>query len=310
MADDNELTYKIVHTSGLTIDDNVSLGYRYRDEEAFRSDEVESWLFYTRADSFSSVCSWPTFINGLWQSPAGRIYVTSADGELVIGEIDRDKRVYKLISQEDAGCALTSIWGLDDQHVYAFGGAPDRPGKIRFFDGKTWTKLPDAPAWLLHMHGCAPDCIYGVGQKTVFRWDGHAWHQTGLRAASSLASVWVQEPDEIYVTDQGGVLFDGSSSGFVERARWNGPLDGVAKFAGELWLGGEQAGLLKLDGKTNKIEVIKPKVLTRAIEARKELLIAAEDRVVYSADGESFRSVGSGAFPKFCAKRPFRAGPA
>jgi hypothetical protein len=309
---DQDLKHVYWHVSGFTVEECTAIGYRYASEDAIRDDQVESWLLYftkvtEETTKTSSATAWNGLFNGVWRSASGRIYVTGADGEVVVGEITTrsGKRAFDRLVEQELDCALTGIWGLDDQHVWAYGGAPDRPGKIRFFDGKTWNKLPDAPAWILHMHGCAPDCVYGVGQKTLFRWDGKDWHETGLRAAVSLASVWVASPDEIYVTDVGGVLFEGSADGFIERARWEGPLDGVAKWKGELWLGGEEAGLLKLDGKSNKIEAFKPKVFTRAIEARKHMLIAAENRIVISQDGQEFYSVGKNALLEIAQNTPF-----
>lgn len=301
------LKYTIRHASGRTDADTVALGYRYRDEAAIREDEVESWVFFTRTDGLSSAASFATYVNGLWCSKAGLAYLTTADGEVLCARIDRASAAdrYVEVRRDTLDVALTGIWGLDDQHVYSFGGAPDRPGKIRFFDGRSWSALPDAPAWVLHMHGCAPDCVYAVGQKTVFRWDGKAWHETGLRAALSLASVWVENPDEIYVTDAGGTLFEGSSSGFITRAQWSGPLDGVAKWQGEIWLGGQKAGLLKVVATTNRIEAVKPNVFTAALDAREYLVIAADEMVVFSKDGKSFWQVGRGSFEKFCRDRPF-----
>lgn len=299
-----EYKYVVWHASGLNDDTTVGIGYRYIDESAIRDDEVESWLLQTHQDgSFGAPRGWGTYINGVWRSASGRIFMSIADGSVLTATLSGNQ--FNELANVELDVALTGIWGLDDQHVYAYGGAPDRPGKIRFYDGATWTKLPDAPDWILHMHGCAPDCIYGVGQKTVFRWDGQRWHETNLRANVSLAAVWVENPDEIYATDVGGTLFDGSSSGFVERARWEGPLDGVAKFKGTVWLGGVETGLLKLDGKTNKIESVKPKILTRGIEARETLIIAAGNRFVFSTDGQSFYSVGADAFERIVKPLPF-----
>ena len=155
------------------------------------------------------------------------------------------------------------------------------------------------------MHGCAPDCIYGVGQKSVYRWDGNAWSETALRASSSLSCIWVESPDELYATDMGGVLFEGSADGWIRRAEWNGELHGVAKFKGKVWIGGSDAGLLRLDGQSNQIEAFKPKIETRYFEARGELLIPAPDRIVQSEDGDKFISFGKGVAKDINAGYPF-----
>jgi hypothetical protein len=137
------------------------------------------------------------------------------------------------------------------------------------------------------MHGCAPDCIYAAAQGAVYLWNGKTWRQV-LGAQQVFAGVWAATPDEIYAVGRSGLLFDGSANGFVERARWNGPLIGVAKWRDELWLGGEEAGLLKLAPRSREIQVVKPNIKARHLDARDSLLMSMDSQAIASVDGKTF----------------------
>jgi hypothetical protein len=303
---DSEFQYHYALVSGRTVDDSIAVGYKFRDQADFRGGNVQSWAFYFTANEDSTQVNtpgrWPGYVSGVWLSDSGRVYVALAHGELAIYD---GVRTFNELSSENVPTALSGIWGLDDQHVYAYGGSPGESGQVFFYDGKRWKKLPEAPEWLLHVHGCAPDCVYGIGTRSAYRWDGKQWHPTALRATLSLACVWVESPDEIWATDGGGVLFEGSADGWSERARSDAPLVGVARWQGDVWLGGESAGLLRLKGKSKKIEVVKPNIPTRYFESREQLLIANPEHIIFSATGKRFEAFAEDLFQEITEDKPF-----
>jgi hypothetical protein len=294
------------HVSGVSEAQAGALLYRYRDEADFRSAQIQSWLLYFKdageATTTIAAGHWDTYVSGIWVSDSGRLYASLAQG--AIGIYDGVKS-FNQVSMEKVGSALTGVWGLDDKHVWAYGGSSIHGGFVYFWNGKVWKELPRPPAWILRIHGCAPDCVYGVGATSAYLWNGKKWSETALRASLSLSCIWVESPDELYATDEGGVLFEGSADGWIQRAEWDGPLVGVAKFKKKVWIGGGDAGLLRLNGKTKKIESIKPKVATRYFEARDELLIPAMNRVVGSKDGDQFAGYGQNAIADLIEKKPY-----
>lgn len=297
---DTEYIQRFDHFSGFSGDRGAFAGYRYESEAGFRAGEVESYVFSFAGDEVASRTWNHAPLSGLYYTDSDRIYVASSDGT-----VDQHKDIEKgAIRSDKLGLAMPALFALDDQHVYAYGGAPGK-GRVFFFDGKKWSELPPPPAWLIHMHGCAPDCIYAAAQGAVYLWNGKTWRQV-LGAEQVFASVWVVSPDEVYAAGRSGLLFDGSADGFVERARWEGPLVGVAKWKGDLWLGGEDAGLLKLSAKARKIKVVKPNIKARYLDARESLLMVDEEDAVVSEDGKAFLgTLGTEGFEEITHNRLF-----
>jgi hypothetical protein len=301
------LHYRYVSISGRDRMSAGALGYRYRDEADFRSAKLESWLLYFKPAEPDSTATylagkWDTYVSGIWVSDSGRLYAALAQGALGIYD---GVQSFNQVSMEKVSSALTGIWGLDDKHVFAYGGSPVHGGFVYFWNGKAWKELPRPPAWLVSMHGCAPDCVYGLGAASAYRWNGKTWSETALRAALSLSAIWVERPDELYATDEGGVLFEGSADGWIRRAEWEGPLSGVAKFKAQVWVGGNDQGLLRLDAKSNKIESFKPNIAARTFEAREQLLIPLAERISFSDDGQRFRSFGLDGLKDLASKKPY-----
>ncbi len=298
MTDTSNYIHRFDHASGMSLAKGVVVGYRYESEAGYRGGEVESWLLRLR--DLGLILRWNTPVSGVWYSPSGRIYVALNNGDVATIESEESTKESRL---DSLGVAMPGLFGLDDQHVYAYGGSPEQ-GKVFAFDGSTWSQLPDPPDWPLHLHGCAPDCLYAAARDGVLGWNGTDWRKV-LGAPQVFAGIWVESPDEVYACGRGGLLFDGSADGWVERARWDGPLVGVARFQDALWLGGEEKGLLRLPGKDQAIECVKPKVPARYLDAREQLLMATDEIVVATADGQQFTGRGRGHLQQWLKDYPF-----
>ena len=61
----------------------------------------------------------------------------------------------------------------------------------------------------------------------------------------------------------------------------------VAKFAGRLWVAGQDAGLLELAGE--ELRVVKDTFAPHRLDVRENLLITAADVAAATSDGERFR---------------------
>jgi len=70
----------------------------------------------------------------------------------------------------------------------------------------------------------------------------------------------------------------------------------VASWKGSIWVAGSDAGLLRLVGKKNRLEVVKPNIDASALDARQDLLIACPGKVSGTSDGKNFESMGDESF--------------
>jgi hypothetical protein len=109
------------------------------------------------------------------------------------------------------------------------------------------------------------------------------------------------------VSSAAGSVLEGSARGWGkigEGPGLPGPLQCVAKFKDELWVGAGRFGLAKRQGKTGQIDVAKPKVLAVSFDVRQDLVIATKDYIAGSQAGTSFTGTGNGWLLKNLANEP------
>ena len=72
----------------------------------------------------------------------------------------------------------------------------------------------------------------------------------------------------------------------------------VAKWNGELYVGGGPLGLFRRIGNTNQLDHIKPNVKAVGFDAREHLVITAENAIIGTHDGQTFRGAGINSLAK------------
>ena len=242
---------------------------------------------------------WPNILPALWRAlPSGRVYVPDASqGSVhvyddIMGSDPSKIRVVQL------GFAPEGIWGLDEQHIYAWGirqaGPGDQLPHLARFDGQQWQEMPNPGFYITKLHGLAPDLIYAAGRGGMARWDGRQWNVLPMPTGEILSDVFVATPDEIYATGYNGSLLEGTANRFSVITRTVDdrlPYACVAKFADELFVGGGSLGLFRRVGKTEQLEHIKPNIHATHFEVRDNALtITVPSKVIGTFDGQGFRS--------------------
>jgi hypothetical protein len=298
---------RYLSASGVSYADCVFIGRRWRDEYGTNLSDSDFWIVVTRPEPPVDVVTrnrWgptPAWLLALWRAiPSGIVYVcdTMQPAMLVYDDVNdnaRPPRTYEL------DFAPEGVWGLDDQHVYAWGTGKDASNALEYpiarWDGNDWRRMPSPGFAVTNMHGIAPDLIYACGWRGgMARWDGRAWNVLPMPTGEVFSDVYVEGPDEMYATGNNGSLLEGSASGWGLIARTiddRFPYTCVRKFAGELWVGGGKLGLFRRKGKTNELENFKPKITATAMESRSSLIITCENKIAGTSDGQSFRSTAN-----------------
>jgi hypothetical protein len=156
------------------------------------------------------------------------------------------------------------------------------------WDGAAWHPM-ESPGDVVGVHGIAPKHGYAVGAGgLIARWDGQKWAQLPSPTTSVLASVFVAGPDEIYAVGTGtkGVFLEGSAHGWAQVCTGPGPLYGVAKFRGDVWVGAAVHGLMKRQ--KNDLVTVKPNIPASVLDARVNLLISSQTMIAETKDGKNF----------------------
>ena len=240
----------------------------------------------------------PNITPALWRAlPSGRVYALDASQGSVhvydeIGSSDPSK-----IRLVPMGFAGEGIWGLDEQHIYAWGIRQVGPGNqaphLASFDGHEWREMPNPGFYITKLHGLAPDLIYAAGRDGMARWDGRQWNLLPMPTGEILSDVFVAAPDEIYATGYNGSLLEGTANGFSVITRTIDdrlPYTCVIKFADELFVGGGSLGLFRRVGLTDELELYKPKVMATSFEARAgSLVITTPFAICGTNDGQDFQ---------------------
>ncbi|HZN91610.1 MAG TPA: hypothetical protein VFB81_02865 [Myxococcales bacterium] len=296
--------YEYLSASGAAFDNCLLLGYRTLAGFPFSPFEMESWVIHYKDEQLPDGTYRITYeygdarwLTGLWRSLAGPVYVSDAEGLVRICR-DYNKpgpeawEIVKLDSQ------LFGIWGLSDSNVWTWGRA-DKDDRMFRYDGKAWTPMP-SPGHVSTVHGLAPDLLYAVGYDGLMaRWDGQKWTPISVEVDSNFTGLFVAGPDELYATTEAGELWEGTSHGWSKRATGPGALLDVAKYRDEIWVAAGEEGLLKLKGRTNELECIKPNVHAKSFDVRGNLVITTKELIVGSADGVKFTGRGRDLLRKF-----------
>ncbi|ARN20663.1 hypothetical protein [Piscinibacter gummiphilus] len=181
----------------------------------------------------------------LWQSPAGKLWVASADGN--VGTTAKVRwpaagtgvdfktlsgpkwTATSLPAQRSNGLFpnITALWGTSDDQVFA--GTYD--GDIYRWDGKAWSQDHDGSAAgndsIEAFGGTGANDVYAVGPLgTLLHFDGHGW--TPLRPPGpdngneSLTGVHALPDGTVFISTAGddGRLLHGSRAGFSEFGRY------------------------------------------------------------------------------------------
>lgn len=163
--------------SGTRVDDCVLLADRWDDSFGWSQDMAESWIVQSRGGQLHLLLGQVGWITGVWRSPGGNVYATEnrVQGSqlLISGSTDPIAPQWQRFP---APTGMNGIWGLDDQHIFAWGGRHGQDCVLRW-NGRQWSPMP-SPGEVVGMHGLRPDLIYAVGHGgLIARWDGGRWTQ-------------------------------------------------------------------------------------------------------------------------------------
>ncbi len=305
--DDFGTQYQYVQVSGSSVRDCCILGYRSPIEQPFSVYEQESWVIWSEGDTFHFLVGSTDWLAGLWRVQDGPLYVA-----------DQRNRVLRRCAKVENGQSAkgwemlkldlhpVGVWGLPDGPLFVWGWE-DEKMQLRSFDGKKWKKLP-APATISRLQGTAPDQLWAAGEEGLLaRFDGRGWTEQSVDTEENFTGLAVVSKDEIWATTEGGELFEGSADGWARRARSpkkGEPLLDVASWKGSIWVAGGEAGLLRLVGKKNRLEVVKPNIDGSALDAREDLLIACPGIIAGTPDGKDYDGVGDPTFLENRGSKP------
>ena len=261
------------------------IAYSFDDEVGFQPDAGDSHVVQLTPGRVEVLYGKAGWLTGLWRSETGKVHVTDIGNHIYFNP-DPAPRAAPFQNFPVKG-AMTGVWGLNDDTVFAWGQSGGQPVMYRW-NGGGWDPMDPPPGRVIAMHGIAPDMIYAVGTEgLIARWDGSAWQQVPCPVRTTLSAVFVASEDEMYACGEGKSLLSGSVHGWSEILTHDMALRGVVKWHGDVWLGaGGDLGLCKLDG--NKLVSIKPNIQPLCIDARGSLLITGNGYVVETTDGANF----------------------
>jgi len=271
------------HASGTSIGACHFLALRFDDRHGFKPDSGESWILQKVGGTTHLLRGGLGWYTGLWRSPSGKVHVASSAGEVHVNP-DPEPRAAPWRVDRLAG-TLSGIWGLSDDLVFTWGLRG--PGTVMYrYDGARWEEI-DSPGEVVGMGGLSPKLIYAVGVNgLIARWDGSRWTKAPPVARGVLSDVFVASDDEMYAVGPSKQLLQGSVHGWTEMLEGPGPMFGVVKWRGEVWVGAAEHGLMKLEG--SKLASVKPNIKAEKLDARADLLVSSPGMIAGTADGSAY----------------------
>lgn len=275
------LLYGFGAVSGFTLEDAHFIGARWDPAVEGAADQI---VVRAHPGGYESLISLQS-CSDLWRSPSGAFY--AAAGTRVVWT---SAGVHGAAPWQSFECpAVGGVWGLDDQHVFAFPrGLSTRYGYR--FGGSAWDRF-DAPGVIHRMHGRQADALVAVGSPgLIAQRSGGAWRAQPTDVRGVFLDVHVVSDDEIYAVHDSGQLWEGSMYGWSVRLEGEpGSLRCVTKWQDRVWVGTTDQGLCVLDGA--RLVPIKPNLRPTRMDSRGDLLLSQPEMIVGTADGESFRAI-------------------
>ncbi|WP_224363121.1 hypothetical protein [Hyalangium versicolor] len=289
-----KLAHEFRQASGPSAWDCHFLADRW-DGKGWVEDHAESWVGQVVGGRIFPLLGQVGWLTGLWRSPSGTVYV--AEGSYLRGGVHINRARDPLHPSWEfhaLPCLAMGIWGLSDNLVLAWGPRIDqqKPSLFRW-DGAKWHEW-SSPGSIIAMHGVSPELIYAVGREgLIARWDGSAWHRVPSFTEAVLTGIHVVSQDEMYACGDNGVM-EGSLYGWSEVVDSPGMVVDVVRYQRQIWLAGEDDGLLTLEGPALKEAV--PALHATALDARERLVVTTPELLADTVDGKDFRSIPLEAF--------------
>lgn len=276
--------------SGASSEDCLVVAQRFREAWGVQPPDGESWLVRQTAAQTVTVFFKRGWYTGLWTSPTGAAFLSDANGAVHRLPPGASSEVAGNWVTDSVNATVMGVWGLSDEHVFAWGLAAEARPAVFGWSGRDWRELPPLEERVIAMHGLRADAILAVGEKgLVAIWNGSRWTRMGgVSQEITLGSVHVVSDEEIYAGSPDGALYQGSLHGWTAVYDDGEPVGGLAHWQGELWVGSlADSGLSKLAGR--QLQPVKPALRALSLEARDELLLCTMDAVISTPDGVAFR---------------------
>jgi hypothetical protein len=235
----------------------------------------------------------------MWASPAGSLWVASADGFVgttakfswpnppggveylpMGGAPQWSVAALPRVKQTNLPPNITALWGTSDEdvHVGTYGG------HIYHWDGIAWQQVRDGPGSgneTIRAFGgrSRRDVFAGAADSALLHFDGNAWVQLQLPGApnghETITGIAVMEPSEVLISASGdqGRLIHGSAAALAELGRYDVRLIDMAVLAGRVFFATGD-GVAELSGRN--VSMIKSNFRTATLSSGRDRLFVIE----------------------------------
>ena len=278
-----DFAYELNQASGLDLEACSCVCHRWEAGFPMALDNGESWIVDFHGDDNLVERQVPALFTGLWRSATGVVFAAHRGGRMfrrpALGE------PWSIFQLADS---LYGVWGLSDDHVYAWGLVAGDHAMFHY-DGESWSRMEAPPSSVVSIHGLAPDLLMAVGDRgMICSWNGRSWTRTHSPIRTALSSVFVVSASEMYACGPSDhTLLEGSAYGWAPILHAGFPLHAVAKFAGKIWVAAGVNGLYTLD-ENHQLARAETDLTPLKFDARGTLIISAIDRVAHTPDGVEF----------------------
>lgn len=231
----------------------------------------------------STVLEMHTRLTSFWRSPKGVLHLGDDSGE--VHELSADGKVSRQVSERRA---ITYVWGVSDQEVYAVGDA----GIVYYWDGRVWAAISEPLGKPLFAVARAPDgTIYACGATGAFwRRVGIEWQQIELPTNRRLLGLLVLADGTTWVCGEAGALFRGSGDVWEQLQLTDTNLHGLCFFKKDVYIAGSTDGVYRFD-EAGSLDRVKSTVISYGLVADDKFMTSFGDRIAIRYDGEKWAGV-------------------
>lgn len=249
-----------------------------------QEDTAKTHFFVSKKGQIEHLLTISGTFGTIWCSPEGDVHI-ALPNKLLWMKKHGDTWIKTEFAAPDT---LFEIWGRFNNEAFAWG-----LHKLFHWNGATWNESP-FPGEIYAMHGAEKGTVTAVGRfGLIVRWDGTTWQKLPSPTNEDLVSIHVVDEKHMliagkptYGTNYVAHLHEYDATGWKNLLEIKDPMKGPALMSDRLFVTNEKQGLFALEN--GNLRAIYEPFHPMRIECRRDLIVSAPDRLVFTKDGETF----------------------
>lgn len=268
--------YHIMKVCGLQSDDLSILVHIVNSSAPDDWESYKGAIVRKQKDSISVEVKIEEWVQLMWQTPSGAIYVPSVEGHMY-SKLDGHWEKTSIPGEP----TLNGVWGYGNDVVYCCG----LHGVVLEKRKNSWIHQDielDEPLQVIG--GVGADDLYALGYRgKMFHFNGRDWTRLESPTNYQLVAILCRSHDEVYIVGRKGTAFRGALNAWEVLEGGESNFYSLAHYNEKIFIGAGLNGVLNVEG--NRIVPFNEGVLAKGMQVVGDKLFAYGKNILEEFDG-------------------------